>query len=350
MISGDLNNNNRKDRISPGRVGSATVLSFLLFLTQSAPLLGNPAGGTVVAGSASIGAAGQTLNINQSTHSAIINWQSFSIANGETTKFIVPNLGATLNRVTGGNASAIYGALQSNGALYLVNPNGVIIGPSGSVNTASFLASTLDVTNQQFLAGGSLTFAGSSSASVQNQGVIHASTGDVYLIANQVDNKGTITAPQGTVGMAAGSEILFQQSGSPHLFVKASPAGTKRAIGVNNSGTIKAAAAELTAAGGNAYALAINNTGSIAATGFQKINGQVLLTSDGGNITNGGSISATTAAGNGGTIVVDGSAVKAAKSGTVTNTGLLKASATVAGGAGWFDYAEKQGRGDWHGD
>jgi filamentous hemagglutinin family protein len=309
-------------------------MSALLFLGQMAPLLGNPTGGAVVAGAATIGSAGATLDINQSTQHAIINWQQFSIANGELTKFVVPTSGASLNRVVGGNPSAIYGALQSNGTLYLVNPSGIVVGPSGRIDTAGFLASTLDVTDQQFLAGGNLNFAGSSGASIKNEGTIHASTGDVYLIANQVNNHGTLSAPQGTVGLAAGNDVLFQQAGSQNLFVQATPVGTKRATGVTNAGTIRAAAAELKAAGGNAYALAINNTGVIAATGYKKINGQVYLTSDGGSISNSGTIMAGTAKGNGGTILVDGTATTSATSGTVTNSGTLDASATLAGGSG----------------
>ena len=181
--------------------------------------------------------------------------------------------------------------------------------------------------------GGNLTLNGAAAA-IDNQGTIHASMGDVYLIANQVSNEGTINAPHGTVGLAAGTDILFQQSGSNHLFVQATPSGAKRAVGVTNAGTINAAAAELKAAGGNTYALAINNTGLIAATGFKKIDGNVYLTSDGGSISNSGTISAHTANGNGGTIVVDGTAVRSTVSGVVTNSGTLNASATVAGGKG----------------
>ena len=322
------------DGFKPWKFFSACGMSALLLIGQTAPLLGNPTGGTVVAGSATIGPAGSTLQINQSTQNAIINWQQFSIASGETTKFIVPNSGATLNRVTGGNLSAIYGNLQSNGTLYLVNPNGIVVGPSGRIDTAGFLASTLDVSNQQFLSGGKLEFAGNSNAAVENDGIIHASTGDVYMIADQVSNKGTLSAAQGTVGLAAGQDILLQQSGSTHLFVQPTPAGTTRAKGVTNAGTIRAAAAELKAAGGNAYALAINNTGVIAVTGYKKVNGEVYLTSDGGGISNSGTISAQQSGGNGGTIVVDGTAVSAQVSGTVTNSGTLNASATVAGGKG----------------
>ena len=342
MVEANLNCPQSMNRIAfkkseggfkPWKIISTCGWSLLFLLGPTALVMGNPSGGAVVAGSATIGSAGLTLTINQSSHNAIINWQQFSIAGDQTTKFVVPNSSsATLNRVVGGNPSAIYGTLQSNGIVYLVNPSGIVVGPSGRIDTSSFLASTLDISNQQFLAGGNLSFAGSSDASIDNEGVINASIGSVYLIANQVKNGGTLSAAQGNVGLAAGSDILFQQAGNQHLFVVATPAGTTRAIGVTNAGTIRAAAAELRAAGGNAYALAINNSGAIAATGYKKINGQVYLTAEGGSISNSGQISAHTAGSKGGTIVVNGSGVSS--SGTVLNSGLLNASATAAGAQG----------------
>src|SRR5580693_1173241 len=99
-----------RNRASGNKVAGALGLSALLLLGQSAPLLANPTGGAVVAGSATIGAAGKTLTVTQSTNNAIINWQTFSIASGEATKFLVPNSNsATLNYVLGGNPSQIYG-------------------------------------------------------------------------------------------------------------------------------------------------------------------------------------------------------------------------------------------------
>ena len=318
----------KRDRVQFHRLTGASALSAILLLGQSAPLLANPTGGAVVAGAATIGAAGKTLSINQSTSNAIINWQTFSIANGETTKFIVPSSSAaTLNYVSAGNPSAIYGSLSSNGHLFLINPSGILVGSTGRIDTAGFLGSTLNANNSAFMNGGDLQFSGNSTASIINQGSINASQGNVLLIANQVSNQGSLTAPQGDVGLAAGSNVLLQQEGDQHLFVQSSPVGTKRAVGVTNSGTIKAATAELRAAGGNAYALAINNTGSIAATGYKKINGQVYLTADTGAISNSGHISSRTGT-NGGTVKL------LSQSGTITNSGSIDASATAASGTG----------------
>jgi filamentous hemagglutinin family protein len=327
---------NRPARLNPWKVASACAMSFLLVMGQSAPLLANPSGGQVVAGSATIGGSGSTVTINQSTAAAIINWQQFSINSGELTKFLVPNSSsATLNRVLSyNNPSLIYGTLQSNGIVYLVNPSGIVVGPNGRIDTAGFIGSTLDVSDDQFLKGGNLNFVGNSGAGIDNEGVIHASSGDVYLIAAQVTNGGTISAPQGNVGLAAASNVLYQPAGNQHLFIQSNPTGTTRAVGVTNSGTVQAATAELRATGGNAYALAINNTGSIAASGYKKVNGQVFLTSDGGNITNSGKISAQNSDGSGGAIVVDGTATSAPASGTVINSGTLDASAKAAGADG----------------
>ncbi len=317
----------------PWKVVSAGILSALLLFGQTAPVLGNPTGGQVVAGSANITNAGSTLTINQGSDKAIITWQNFSINSGELTKFLVPNSSsATLNRVLGGNPSAIYGTLQSNGQLFLVNPNGIVVGAGGRIDTAGFLGSTLDVSNSSFLNGGDLHFLGTSGAGINNQGVIHAASGDVYLIANQVSNSGTLSAPQGNVGLAAGSDVLLQQAGDQHLFVQPILSGTSATTGITNTGAIQAATAELKAAGGNAYALAINNTGNIAATGFKKVNGQVFLTADGGNITNAGQISAQNPNGDGGTIVLNGHGTSSA--GTVLNSGKLVASGKTKGAKG----------------
>jgi filamentous hemagglutinin family protein len=305
------------------------------FLAQALTLSANPTGGQVVSGTATITTVPGTVTINQTTSSAIVNWQDFSIAAGELTKFQVPtSSSATLNRVTGGNVSTIYGTLQSNGQLYLINPNGIVVGASGKIDTAGFLACTLNFSDSQFNQHADLTLSGSSDASINNQGTIQASTGDVYLIATQVNNDGTITAPNGNVGLAAGSQVLLQKAGDQHLFVQVDPTAKPHATGVTNTGAIRSAAAELKAAGGNAYALAINNSGNIAATGIAKINGQVYLTSDGGDIANSGTISAKNANGNGGTIALNAHSNQATTKGTLLNSGTIAATGTTSGATG----------------
>ncbi|MGC7532504.1 filamentous hemagglutinin N-terminal domain-containing protein, partial [Pandoraea pneumonica] len=62
--------------------------------------------------------------------------------------------------------------LSATGSVYLLNPNGVVIGKSGVVNTGgNFLASTGRISNEEFLAGGTLNIGNMSSAKVVSQTV-----------------------------------------------------------------------------------------------------------------------------------------------------------------------------------
>ena len=271
----------------------------------------NPAGASVVAGTASISQNGSTLNIVNS-NGTIINWQSFSIGAGETTNFLQPSaLSAVLNRVIGSDLSTIYGTLHSNGKVFLINPNGILIGSSGIINTAGFIASTLDVDNSEFLANnGTLHFLGASAATVQNLGTITATGGDVFLIARHVQNSGTITASSGTAGLYASEQVTLT-TGQPDagtVLLSSTSFSNGDGIGVSNSGLIAAAKVELKATG-NMYALAINNTGVIRATGTSVQNGIVRLVAIGGAIRNTGVITAENAGGTGGFIETSGQTV-----------------------------------------
>src|SRR5437763_360055 len=79
-----------------------------------------------------------------------------------------------LNRVISGYPSQIYGALQGNGHVYLINPSGILIGPSGQINVHSFVGSTHNLTDGNFLQSAAMRLAGDSTASVRNQGSIQA--------------------------------------------------------------------------------------------------------------------------------------------------------------------------------
>ncbi|PTX99932.1 hypothetical protein DB346_19170 [Verrucomicrobia bacterium LW23] len=302
---------------------------------QLLPLMANPSGGTVTGGSANIGGSPGNVTVNQSSQRAVINWKDFSIKHGDTTTFVQPgSSSATLNRVTGGQTSQINGTLNANGKVYLINPQGVVVGKTGRVNTGGgFTASALDVSDQEFMAGKGMTFKGSSKASVVNEGKIRAAQGDVMLIARQVENKGRITARNGEVHLVGGSEVLVQPSGTQgqRVFIKSGPGS------VSNSGTIRATAAELRAAGGNEYALAVNNSGVIRATGVDRSGGRIVLKAEGGSgaagtgrVQNSGRlIAAGKAPGKkGGSVVVTGEEVR------LTSTSHIDVSSTATDGTG----------------
>ncbi len=149
-----------------------------------------PQGGAFVRGQGAINSGTSSLTIDQSSSRGVIDWHSFSIGNGKTVAFNNGS-GATLNRVTGGDLSLILGKLTATGSLYLINPQGIVVGPSGVVSTGGrFIASTLDICNDAFMNGGdALTLSGKSDASVVNLGRISSSGGDVFLIARHRTNR-----------------------------------------------------------------------------------------------------------------------------------------------------------------
>ena len=136
----------------------------------------------------------------------------------------------------------------------------MVIGKKGVVNVGgTFVASTLDVSNTSFTAGGDLTFSGSSTAAVVNLGKVGALGGDVALIASSVSNSGVITAANSTAGLVAGHSVLMRDASldDGRFSVLVGGADTR----VTNSGVIQAAYAELRAEGGNVYALGRRHAG-----------------------------------------------------------------------------------------
>lgn len=269
-----------------GKRSQRWVLSLLIpaFAFLDTPLRANPSGGVVVHGQAVINQVNAShLRINQQTQSAIINWAEFSIGAGELTQFVQPNSSASvLNRVTGGNISQIHGALQGNGNVFVINPNGIVIGSSGVIDVGgNAILSTLDIDDQDFLDGGPSRFYGDSTTGVTNFGTISSAGGDVVLLGGFVDNQGQIGAMNGTVALGSGGDILLEQgAGGAQVTVRG--ASDYTGTGVSNSGDINGAAVEMKAHG-NVYALAINNTGIVRASGATRANGRVRLQASGGS-------------------------------------------------------------------
>ncbi|MEM1294377.1 MAG: filamentous hemagglutinin N-terminal domain-containing protein, partial [Verrucomicrobiota bacterium] len=273
-------------------------------LVASMPLLAvpsyaNPLGGQVITGDVTIHeVTGSTLNIDQLSDRAIIEWQSFSIDNGELTQFFQPGAqAAILNRVTGGSPSEINGALRGNGNVWVINQNGVLFGANSTVDVFGLVASTLDVSNESFIAGGDMPLSGDGLGDTVNFGTINAVGGDVFLVGRSVVNHGAIGAVDGTVGLAAGNRVLLNATGSERVFVSAGEGS------VTNSGEIRSAMAELKAHG-NVGALAINNSGIIRVSGADVDDGRIMLSAANGDVSNTGEMTALGANGSGGGIEI----------------------------------------------
>ncbi len=279
------------------RLGLAAGLAALLWPQTG---VANPQGGQVVGGSATITQTSPNrLDIRQTSERAIINWQSFSIGQGEQTNFAQPSSSSVaLNRVVGGDLSRIAGQLSANGNIVLINPNGVIFTSTARVDVNGLIASTSDISNHDFLAG-KLTFAAPSDPSsfVINQGQITAAEGGlVALVAPWVENSGTIAARMGRVELASGGAFTVDLYGDKLIQLavaetdaEAVPASLSTAAKVTNSGTISADGGVVALSVNDAQNLVanvINMDGIIEARTVEQTAGRIVLNGGGSGIVN----------------------------------------------------------------
>lgn len=237
----------------------------------AAPAAGTlPAGWSVVNGNVVFTQNGNTLNINQTTAKAIANFSSFSIGSGAVVNISQPGAAAAfLAKVTGGDISQIYGKLTAPGTVVLYNPNGLVIGAGGMVDVGRFIGTTLNINNDDFLAGKLTFFKDGTAGAVSNQGTIKSATGgSVYLIGGSVSNGGIIQSPQGEVILAAGETVTLADTATPGVTVNV----TGSTGNVTNLGTITAEAGRIGIAAG-----LITNSGSINASSVVREGGRIFL-------------------------------------------------------------------------
>jgi filamentous hemagglutinin family protein len=267
----------------------------------------------VTAGSATAVAAQNGMRINQTTSSAILNWASFNIGQGASVTFQQPSSSSiALNKIYQGSPSQIFGQLNANGQVYLVNLNGFLFGPTATVNVGSLLVSSLpltlsdtdfgkgilsplqtngspvfDATKDPLVAGGR-TFVVDAQGSpvLDSQGkqipvqivvqpgaqIQAASQGRVLLAGQSVTNGGSLSAPDGQVILAAGAKVYLQADADPNLrglVVEVDQGGT---AWNQLSGALSAPRGNITMVG-----LAVNQDGRVSATTSVAANGSIRL-------------------------------------------------------------------------
>jgi filamentous hemagglutinin family protein len=283
-----------------------------------------PTGGSVVAGEGTIHQTGSTTTIDQQSPTLILDWQGFSISPSGTVQFVQPSTTSiALNRVIGDQPSQIYGHLLANGRVFLINPNGVLFGSGASVDVGGLVASSLGLSDSDFLSG-NYRFQGSGSpASIVNQGTLTASDGgSVALLGGRVINQGVIRARLGTVALAAGSAMTLDFVGNHLLNVQISQ-GAAHALAANHQlieadgGTVI-----MTAAARDALLqTVVNNDGVVEARTIQDQGGKIELlgSQNGGTVQVGGTLDASApSGGNGGAIETSGATVKVSDGAQVT--------------------------------
>ena len=256
-----------------------TLATSLLMACGSSIVYAQPVGGVVSAGSANISSTPGNMTINQNSQNVAINWQSFNINRGESVNFVQPNSSSVaLNRVLGSDASSIMGNLSANGKVFLINPNGVLFGKTASVNVGGIVASTLNITDADFMAN-NYKFSGTATGTVLNQGAINAADGGfVALLGANVSNQGVIAAKLGTVALAAGKAMTLDVAGDKLLNIVVNQ-DVVNAL-VENGGLIQANAGQVlmtTQTAGSLLANAVNNTGVIQAQTIQNVKGAIKL-------------------------------------------------------------------------
>jgi filamentous hemagglutinin family protein len=264
----------------------------LLILTM-ADVYASPSGGQVTTGSGSIVQRGKVSTIYQHTDKLGIDWQGFNIGADEIVNFVQPSCSAVaLNRIVGCQASTIYGQLNANGKVFLVNPSGILFAPGAQVNVGGLVASALNITDGDFRSG-NYKFSGANSGFVVNQGTIHAADGGyVALFGQKVKNEGVIVVKQGSIMLGAGSAVTMDMDGDNLVRVVVDQ-GAIEAL-AENKNLIQADAGKVLMTARTANMLSgtvVNNSGIIRARSINNINGNIIL--DGGTVTNSGILDAS---------------------------------------------------------
>ncbi|MDC0626460.1 YDG domain-containing protein, partial [Methylophilaceae bacterium] len=171
-----------------------------------------PQGADVVSGDITINSNDNVMNIDQDSQQGIIDWQTFNVGSDATVNFNQPNSSAsTLNRVVTDNATQIYGNINANGQVLLVNSSGVYISENGRVETGGIVATTQEIENQEYLDNPDRIILRETdqSGSIENHGTVIANEAYVAMLAPEVQNEGLITANMGEVVLASGREIIL---------------------------------------------------------------------------------------------------------------------------------------------
>jgi len=303
---------------------NAAMLMFTLGAQQAHAA--DAANASVAAGAAGIATVGNITTINQASQRVAIDWTSLSTRANEALIFNQPNAQAiALNRITGSSPSELLGSLTANGQVFILNPNGVLFGAGSQVNVGGLVASTLSMSNADFMAGNHV-FTGSG-GSVVNKGTLKAAPGGyLALLAPEVRNEGVMTANLGTALLAAGNKVTLNiDNGS--LLGYSIDQGAINALAENklliqaNGGQVLLSAKAMN----KLTTATVNNTGVIEAQTIQNKAGRIMLMGDmeTGTVNVGGTLDASAPntdgmGGNGGFIETSAAHVKVADGAKVT--------------------------------
>jgi filamentous hemagglutinin family protein len=275
-----------KSRFGSWMTLPVVLASVFAFVAMPSEALDNgvlPSGGTIVAGTGSISTSGSSMTVIQATDRMVTDWVSFNIGRDASVNFLQPGASSiALNRITDQNPSRIMGSLSANGNVFLLNPSGILFGATAQVNVGALVASSLNLSNEDFFAGRYAFENSGGAGTVVNQGNIRTPDGGyVAFLGPIVKNEGTITADKGSVVMAAADKVRLDFSGDGMLGYSIEK-GAMDALAENN-GLIRADGGMVVLTAGAADSLTkavVNNEGIIEARTLENASGRILLMGD----------------------------------------------------------------------
>ncbi|MBF0331959.1 MAG: filamentous hemagglutinin N-terminal domain-containing protein, partial [Candidatus Omnitrophica bacterium] len=242
-----------------------------------------------------------------------------------------------INRIFDQAPSQIFGRLSANGQVFLLNPSGIIFGPSAQVDVGGIVASSLNLSHDSVI-GAKLSLQSTGAAgAVLNQGQIMARDGGyVALIAPSVINEGRIQATGGRVALAAGDKVSVDFAGDQLVNLNVEQ-GAIDAL-VENKGLVRVNEGMVVMNAQAADVLTgsvVNNSGIIEAKGITSKGGRIILDAgENGQTTVSGTLDASSDTAQGGRVVAAGKHVLVTETAQLLATGATGGGEIYAGG-GW---------------
>ena len=294
-----------------------------------------PTGGQVSAGQASIGQAGANMLIQQASNRAAINWQSFNVGSNAQVQYVQPDASSvTLNRVLGSDPSQIFGRITANGQVVLSNPAGVYFAPDARVDVGGLTATTLGMSDADFMAGSNRYQRNGSSASVVNEGELKASLGGyIALLAPEVRNQGAVIAQMGAVAMASGEVVELRFDNSKHLTgIRVEPSQIQALVDNRHAvqapgGLVILSAQSLDRLVGGV----VSSSGAIEANGLQSEGGRIVLSAS-SKVSHSGTLDVSSSTAQGGSVSLQGDTIELQTGSRIDATGATGGGTVLVGG------------------
>ena len=313
-----------------------------------------PTDPNITHGTAVISQGANQLTIDQQTDKLITNWSGFNIGADAKVKFNQPSSSSSaLNHVNSADPSYIYGSLEANGKVILINPNVVIFANGSRVDVGAIVASSLKLSDENFLKDNFVFEKDGIAGMVENHGTIKAfEGGTVALISSIVKNNGTIETPNGSTALLAGEKITLNLNYNQLISYTIDSGVLNSLVENNNAIVANNGQVILSARGLDAVRKSVvNNDGIIEAKGINTEGGKIFLEGDEITVKSNSTLNASGDNG-GGQILVGGSwqnsdpTIYQATTTTIEEGATLNASANNTGNGGeivvWSDITNDQ--------